>query len=771
MTSVCNTGAMAQIAGAQNSALMNVLHGSSTVSSFLYSYKPEAMYAIDTDTLPLQSGNLTNNASETYEAEVPNTFDLVSGCTIVLNVPAIVNVSSGVCDIAGSATNSSSAVDKIRAYVDGPESDAATKDRHIVARATTVLGSEGTNQTGYLTFESGTLPATIKQGDYFEAYSTGQITETGTIQFDAANTTALAASRQFTVTTASFPKHLQNNATGTLTFLPTFNAVTIGSTSNFVRLNGTLGNLVFTSAVGSATIANIAVANADKTFNVSFTFANPAVGDAPPLVGRIGRIDTTNYFVYDRHATAITKKGGAQYHTIFSRDTNLNSHVGDSTVEIPCSDPDVQFTKYYADGPNMPSDTAQGMLCPAAGFKSDIAAYYQPWAPVQFIQSATLSFDGVCADTMTGTAIQIYYDLHKKECDKNERLLNACTDTRVLKARARQPQQFEVPLPFSFFRDNKRALNMERFKYTTIKLKLVTTPYSRMIANGCGSSDFKLTITSDNALGGSTARTLVTKAGAQVGSTHAFCDSKTPITYASASTIVARDIGIKVRWTGFYLPKADRERLTKLMPTHMVVQQHSVSEPVTVTTAALQKIDVPGNNALSSVVLVAQTRSAVNHGRYWDFGGHAIAGTGTRSGAFVERAPLLESVRLQCQGKNRTQEHSAIDVGAIAFEQGAAANAKPTTDYYAFMFGTTGPYDSAQNMNAQQVPDIKVEFKARPAVFQNNSPTGGLDGKTKVASSGSSAVDGGEAVLVRVLTTQHNLIRFDHDSVRFEYPC
>jgi hypothetical protein len=529
------------------------------------------------------------------------------------------------------------------------------------------------------------------------------------------------------------------------------------------------GLLTVKSAIG----ANAIGTNNIVTVPATFQYTTPPQHS---IIGRVGRMGTANstYNVYwrnDNTVNALNKVGGCIYNVVFSRDTNLHSHVGDSTVEIPCSDPDVQFTKYYADGPNMPSDTAQGMLCPAAGFKSDIAAYYQPWAPVQFIQSATLSFDGVCADTMTGTAIQIYYDLHKKECDKNERLLNACTDTRVLKARARQPQQFEVPLPFSFFRDNRRALNMERFKYTIIKLKLVTTPYSRMIANGCGSSDFKLTITSDNALGGSTARTLVTKAGAQVGSTHAFCDSKTPITYASASTIVPKDIGIKVRWTGFYLPKADRERLTKLMPTHMVVQQHSVSEPVTVTTAALQKIDVPGNNALSSVVLVAQTRSAVNHGRYWDFGGHAIAGTGTRSGAFVERAPLLESVRLQCQGKNRTQEHSAIDVGAIAFEQGAAANAKPTTDYYGFMFGTTGPYDSAQNLNAQKVPDIKVEFKVRPAVFQNNSPTGGLDGKTKVAASGSSAVDGGEAVLVRVLTTQHNLIRFDHDSVRFEYPC
>lgn len=762
MTSVCNTGAMAQIAGAQNSALMNVLHGSSTVSSFLYSYKPEAMYAIDTDTLPLQSGNLTNNASETYEAEVPNTFDLVSGCTIVLNVPAIVNVSSGVCDIAGSTTNASMYdVGKIRAYVDGPEGDAATKDRYVVARTATVIGTHGTNRD-YLPFTSSASVAGVKEGDWFEASSGGAtLTAAGTLTFPANCAVPAVNVVVDNVTFANFAL----GAGSSLRFLPPFTALSNGAT-NHVYFGDVYGLLTLTAAIEVDDIGDSAAVTTTATFLYTTPLQHSIIG----RVGRMGTADST-YNVYWRNHTALNKVGGCIYNVVFSRDTNLHSHVGDSTVEIPCSDPDVQFTKNYADGPNVPSDTAQGMVCPAAGFKSDIAAYYQPWAPVQFIQSATLSFDGVCADTMTGTAIQIYYDLHKKKCDKNERLLNACTDTRVLKARARQPQQFEVPLPFSFFRDNRRALNMERFKYTVIKLKLVTTPYSRMIANGCGSSDFKLTITSDNALGGSTARTLVTKAGAQVGSTHAFCDSKTPITYASASTIVARDIGIKVRWTGFYLPKADRERLTKLMPTHMVVQQHSVSEPVTVTTAALQKIDVPGNNALSSVVLVAQTRSAVNHGRYWDFGGHAIAGTGTRSGAFVERAPLLESVRLQCQGKNRTQEHSAIDVGAIAFEQGAAANAKPTTDYYAFMFGTTGPYDSPQNMNAQQVPDLKVEFKARPAVFQNNSPSGGLDGKTKVAASGSSAVDGGEAVLVRVLTTQHNLIRFDHDSVRFEYPC
>ena len=757
MTSVCNTGAMAQLAGAQNSALMSVLHGSSTPSSFLYSYKPEAMYAIDTDVVPLGSGTLTNNASEVYETDVPNTFDLVTGCTLLLSVPAIVNVSSGTCDLAGSAVNASSNA-KVRAYVDGPEADAATRERRIVYRGTTTADTAGSSLS-YLPMSA--PPSLVKEGDWFVATPRQIAHVHGILAFPAANVTAPGASVPIANVT------LQGFLGGTpqdLVFGALYTALDHG-VSNVVTFGGVVGTLTFHAAV-TGSFANIGINNhpiADS-FVVNFVPSNTSV----TLTGRVGRIDGS--IVYDYGAASINKIGGVVYDVLFTRDTNLNAFIGDSSVEIPCSEPDARFTKFYEDGPNLPAETSQGLLCPAAGFKSDIAAYYHTWAPVQFIRSATLTFDGVCADTLTGTAIQIYHDLYQKPCDKNERLLNACTDMAVLKVRARQPQQFEVSLPFSFFRDSKLALNMELFKYTNIKLKLVTNPYSQMVANGCGSSDFRLTITSDNALGGSSPRTLVTKSGSLPGSAHAFCDSKGALSYASAQTLAAKDVWIRVRWAGCYLPKADRDRLTQLTPPVMVVQQHSASEPLTVTTAGQHTIEVPGNNALSSIVVVAQTRSALNQGRLWDFRGHAIAGTGTQSGAFVQRAPLIETVRLVCQGKNRTQLLAGHEALAIAFQQGAVANSTPTTDYVPFCFGTANPYDSPQNLNAQTIPDIKAQIKIASAVFQNNSASGGFDGKSKVAAAGSASVDGGESVTVRVLVTQHNVIRIKGQTIQFEYP-
>ena len=759
MTSVCNTGAMAQLAGTKDSDLMNLLHGVSTTSSFLYSYKPEAMYAIDTDLVQLGSGNLTNNVSEVYEAEVPNTFDLVSGCTLVLNVPAIVNVSSVACDLAGSATNANS-VPKVRAYVDGPEADASTQEKAYVAAGYTALGVEDGTSTSYLPFDSNTGLTNVKEGDWFEASSGGATTVTGTFTFPASCATPAAYQTITGVSLTGFALGTSLDFKG-----PNFTPCIEGAV-NYVALGGLYGLLTLgTYGSVNTLIGGVApIVFNDSTFQY-FTVT------VPSIIGRVGRMATDGTFnIYGRRNVSLGKIGGCVYRAIFARDTNLNAYVGDSSVEVPCSDPAAQFTKYYSDGPNQAPATSQGLVCTAAGVKSDIAAYYQPWAPVQFIQSATLTFDGVCADVLTGTAIQIYYDLLQTKCEKNELLLNACTDIGALKARALQPQRFEVPLQFSFFQGGySRALNMDRFKYTAVKLKVVTTPYSRMIANGCGSSDFKLTITSDNALGGSSPCTLVTKAGSQVGSTNAFCDSKGALNYASATTISPKDVQIGVRFTGFYLPALDRERLTKMTPKYMVVQQHSVSQPLAIATAAQQTIEVPGNNALSSIVVVAQTQSARNQGRFYDFGGHALAGTGTKSGAFVQRLPLVESVRLLCQGKFRTQPLTGRDALSIAFANGAVANADPTTAYYPFTFGTASPYKSPQCLNALKIPDIQVQVKMSPAVFQNNSASGGFDGKTKVASANSTAVDGGEVVFVSVLVTQHNVIQFDGDTIRFMY--
>ena len=770
---------MAQLAGASfaNSPLMTLLHASPSRSPFVYTYQPVATFAVDTDTVPLGSGNLTNNAFETHEADVPNTHDLVTGCTLVLNVPAIVNVSSGTCDLAGSATNASSEA-KVRAYVDGSECDSATRDKYIVARASTLVGTAGFDQLGYLPFAS--IPSGIKEGDYFEAYPTGTNTVAGTLSFKAANTVAPAAGAQF-VDAGSLDNRLTLSsmtisATGyldggheQLIFGPTYTAIADG-VANHVTFGQHTGILTFVSTV-TGSYAAISSESVVDSFTFTFTYSNPDLAFALPLVGRIGRIDTTNFRVYDRMASGITKIGGVVAHTVFSRDTNRNAHVGDSSVEIPASDPHVQFTKNYQEGPNRPAATSQGLLCPAAGFASDIAAFYQPWCPAQFVQTATLVFDGVCADTITGQWLQVYHDLLRKKSDKNHRLLNACTDTRVLKARARQPQQFEVLLPFFCFLDATKALNMERFKYTRIQLRVVSTPYSRMIANGCGSSDFKLTITSDNALGGTTARTLVTKAGSQVGSTHAFCDGKAALTYASATNLSPKDIRMSLRFDGIYLPKAERDRLLALTPKSMVVVQHSASDPMAIKATGQQKLVVPGNNAITSITLVTQLQSTINQGRFYDFGGHALAGTGTLSGAHVERAPVVESVRLVCQGKNRTEARSAQEARTMAHAQGAAANAEPDTDYYMFALGNGSPYESVQNINAQTVPDIHLQVSIRAAVFSDNSLSGGLDGKSKVAAAGSAIVDGGECVNVRAFVTQANVLHFAGDTVTFAYPC
>ena len=759
VAAVCNTGAMAQLAGSTSvsSKLATTLHSGSNVSAYVYSYTPETVVAFDSVYQPFNTGTLTSNVSATLTQDMPTNMDLVSGCSLILNVPAIVNVSSGTCDIAGSATNALNSVPKVRAYISGAEADHATRDRYVVARVPTVVGAYGST-AGYLPFSA--IPSGVKEGDWFEANPGGANTVTGTMTFPAANLVAPAANAVIDgVTLAGFAE----GAGLPLQFVGPFTAIA-NNAVNYVMFGGLYGTLTCISApVGTIGTGG------DDTVIVSFVYTTPL---QPSIVGRVGRIDTTNFYIYGRET--LSKIGGTVYNVIFSRETNLNAYVGDSSVEIPESDPAAQFTKFYDQGPNIPAATAQGLLCPAAGLKSDIAAYFQPWAPVQFIKTATLKFGTVCVDTITGVAIQIYYDLFTTPCEKNARVLNACADIRMLKARARLPQQFEVPLPFSFFTSLKRAIQMERFANTQITMQIVTNAYSRMIGNGCGTSDFGLTITSDNILGGTTACTLVTKAGAQdkFASTNAFCDSKLALSYDAAKTIEATDIRVGLRWIGMYLTKKDRETLNRATPTHMIVQQHVVGTPVSIKNNSSTTVNVPGSNAITGITLVTQLQSSINQGRDWDFGGHAIGGTGTQSGAFVQREPIIQSIQLKCQNKARTAVLSAEDVKSIALAQGVATNVAQTTEYATFGFGHAPPdgaTGSSQSMNAQTIPSIVLNVITRGSIFNDNSASGGLNGKSGTVALGSSIVDGGEVVIATAYTTQLNVLQFDQTSVKFQY--
>ena len=765
VAAVCNTGAMAQLAGSTSvsSKLANVLHQGSTPAVYVYSYTPETVMAFDSVYHALNTGTLTSNASATLTQYMPTNMDLVSGCSLILNVPAIVNVSSGTCDIAGSATNASVDVPKVRAYISGAEADHATRDRQIVLRAATSAGTSGSNPI-YIPMAA--VPTGVKEGDWFEAVAqtTPQTGVTGTLTFPAngAVTTSIVASTSYTgVILAGYA------SSAALTLV--FNASGFVTPALNVSVPVTFGGVVGILSFGAAGVSYPIDPFAGEAVTATFVPLSPS----KPLFGRVGRIDGSN--VYDRGAASISKIGGFVYDVVFSRDTNLNAYVGDSSVEIPESDPAAQFTKFYDQGPNIPAATAQGLLCPAAGLKSDIAAYFQPWAPVHFIKTATLKFGTVCVDTITGVAIQIYYDLFTTPCEKNARVLNACADIRMLKARARLPQQFEVPLPFSFFTSLKRAIQMERFANTQITMQIVTNAYSRMIGNGCGTSDFVgLTITSDNALGGTTPRTLVTKAGAQdkFVSTNAFCDSKVALAYDAAKTIDASDIRVGLRWIGMYLTKKDRETLNRATPKHMIVQQHVVGTPVSITTSSSTTVNVPGSNAITGVTLVTQLQSSINQGRDWDFGGHAIGGTGTQSGAFVQREPIIQSIQLKCQNKARTAVLSAEDVKSIALAQGVATNVAQTTEYATFGFGH-GPPDgatgSSQSLNAQTIPSIVLNVITRGSIFNDNSASGGLNGKSGTVALGSSIVDGGEVVIATAYTTQLNVLQFDQTSVKFQY--
>jgi hypothetical protein len=490
-----------------------------------------------------------------------------------------------------------------------------------------------------------------------------------------------------------------------------------------------------------------------------------------PVFGVVSKIDAANHQIFLRHDKVRTQLNpNTVYHMQFSR-TNKLHVVGDDSASIPTSDSHAVFTKLVAAGPNYVA-AVNGLDNAAAGLKSDIAAYYQPYCLAQLIDVASLNFSGVCADALTGTHIQIYHELYQRDHDRNVRRLNAVWDVQQLKANALQPQEFAVKIPFGFFTDRSRALNMEHFKYTDVTLSITTKPFSScFFGNGCGGS-FGTTITSDKATGTGTAATLSTKVGRRVNSMNPFSDSKSAPSFVGLTDVAASDIHLSAQWTGVYMQSSDRARLAA-MTSKILMPQHAVSETISVNNGAHTELRVAGSNLVSAVTIVAQRQSALNHARASDFRGQPVAGSGATDSSILQYHPLLKSVRVRCAGKNRTSELSAEAALAMGQNYGATRRAPQNNDLYTIAFSGGHPYgvQSEGGMDKQMLHDVNVVVRAEPSQFNDNSASGYLNGKSKASGAGLATVEGGERVFFTAYSVVQNLLVRDGDAYSYKYPC
>ena len=203
----------------------------------------------------------------------------------------------------------------------------------------------------------------------------------------------------------------------------------------------------------------------------------------------------------------------------------------------------------------------------------------------------------------------------------------------------------------------------------------------------------------------------------------------------------------------------------------MVIPQHAVSEPLVAASNAVLSLPIAGNNNISCVVVVGQCQSSMNQGRWFDFRGHALPGTGTRSGAMRQFARNLQSVRLKCASKMRTELLSGDDAEQNGLLLGATERVVQDNDYYCVSLCTANPYtNTGVGLNAQKCPDIQLSIQAPAYLFQDNLLSGGLNGKSKTAGAGLSVVEGGESVTYRAYTVQQNVMTFDGTRASFMFP-
>lgn len=696
---------MAQLAS--QTGLTAFLNASPCINVFQSVHRPTCMYASDTSTVPLGSGYMSGDVARVQDAEVPQHLDYVTGAALRIVFPAVINVTSEATDMGGS-NDSVNGTKKIRGYYGGFHGG-SEGDHEIIGYATSTAATPNNVFTC-------TVPSVVQEGDYYVAYPVDGID--GTAEYD---TNAFAAANTNLSTADTYTDAAVNAAVNTA-----IDAVT--------------------TALEAATATTLTIAAANQ-----------------PVHGRVGSIASGNTSFSDRSfATDLGTNAACNYRIIFSRDRKCGNAVGDSSVLIPETDADARFTRLINNGPNIPA-LQNNMACPAAGVANDIAAYWHSYAVADLVDCVALQFDGVTADSLTGHHMKVYASLfmpHNERCDER---LGYSDDIRVLKQRSvNGSQELEMPIPFGFFTSRGRSLNMSQHQYTTVTLSFRLNPWYFGLQHWCGPSNAPQSFTTANALGTSTTSpTLRTKKGTQQNSQSPFYPSTAAPTLAGLSDVDGASIAISVRFCGHYLTPRDRDAYGALtqkvaMPTHAA----SVIKPI--DSGAHQILHVAGNNLLTSATLLVQLQSRLNQG-YNDYLGHAISGS-ERSGAGFHHCNTVKSLHFKAGAKRRTETFSGDAMHYHASSHGITSQ-HAGAGMLCHAFSGNNPYSMHPEggFNLQRVADMNAHFQLDPTLFQDNSPSGGLNGNGTTAVQGSSIVSGGERAHVLVLSTLGNVYHYDHE--------
>ena len=489
-----------------------------------------------------------------------------------------------------------------------------------------------------------------------------------------------------------------------------------------------------------------------------------------PVHGRVGAIAGALTSFSDRSiSTDLGTNAACNYRVIFSRDRKHLNAVGDSSIMVPETDADVKYTRFIANGPNIPA-LSNNKGCPAAGLKSDIAAYWNSYATADLVNSISLMFDGVCADAVNGDNMKIYAEFFMPDNERCEERLGCSSDPRVLKHRsAHGPQEVEMPIPLGFFTSRGRSLNMSQHQYTPVSLLFRLNPWTHAIRNLCGISGAPQTFTSDNALG-TVGATLITKKGNQQNSHSPFYPSTAAPTVSGLNNLDASSIEISVRFQGHYLQPEARDRYAA-MTQKIAVPTHAMSETRTIRSAAPQTVPVAGNNVLSATIVLIQAQSRLNQG-FRDYMGPPISGSDKAGGNYAHRH-TLKSAKFQAGAKRRTETFGAQALHNHAGSHGATSR-HSASGMYCHAFTNSNPYGpiAEAGLNLQRIPNFNAHIELEPFLFQNNSPDGGLDAQTTAAGAASSAIAGGERYLLKLASIVQNVYEYDPKAGqgRFLYP-
>ena len=664
-----------------------------------------ATFATNWVRLNFQATTLQTGATETLTtADVPRAGDMLCHTYLVINAPAIVNVTADDIDLNGGSAGDAS-------FVAG----------------------------------TGAKRMFVQTGDNETRFST--LSYTGvTIGYE--QITAHVA----TIPAAAGLPAIPGTA-GVYRYVITVSNKSIGSIidkSTMMQVQDSAGKARILTIYD---IEDVDDPNTVLKSNETFTIAALFAGTGPANTATAAEIIAESGLVNDALGTVLLEGKSDAYFSNAASARFLDMRYQNALVAV----------RTRQSGPSGAVPVTDTGLRPAGPIldRNSVHANYGNYAPCTLVKDLECVIGENAVSKVTGLVMQANCELWISSDKLSRRAVNKSSDPTERGAWALKRQTWVVPVPFWFTQGYHSSLPMCALSFHNITFNLNLNPYTRCILNGCGGDFSGSTITVQGAHGSTLLSTVVGPSSLSGGSSAIDLLDTSAEPEAPANVLSGSNFTFYMLLELIYLSDDERDTYSDMSDEVLVLQYQYASVQTLSAGSPSVELSMRFNHPVSHLVVAGQLQSHINDNRYGDYEGPSNMFTISKKYPEGQRNHWLKSMQIHFNNNARTLEmpwwffHETMPQ--------VSAERIPDSHFYLYSFGLGSPNGSGQfhgGADFSRLDSAIITITANDHVFSDMSSVGGLN--ASIGTKGVLSILGGEKISVSCFAVSGNIAKFDN---------